>query len=140
MGNKYFRNRTYFPIPQIETMRKNYPNQFTNKWNNNKLIFYGKIRPTPEMDEYVVKIIYNGTCKNPTVYVISPQLDKDTPHIYSDGCLCLYHPNNFKWDCRKFIANEIVQWTTAWLYFYECWLDTGVWYGPEVQHESNKNK
>ena len=32
------------------------------------------------------------------------------------------------------IARYIVPWAAAWLYFYEVWLDLGVWLGPEVPH------
>ena len=33
-----------------------------------------------------------------------------------------------------------MDWTIAWIYFYEVWLETNIWYGPEVPHNNNKEK
>ena len=37
----------------------------------------------------------------------------------------------------KLVAKEIMSWTIAWLYFYEAWLQTGKWFGPESHHTPN---
>lgn len=82
-------------------------------------------------------------CKNelgntPKVFVLSPQLVDCPKHTYKEGCLCLYHPDNFKWNAHKLVAQEIMQWTCAWIYCYEYWLQSGEWVGPEVAHSKQK--
>jgi len=32
------------------------------------------------------------------------------------------------------VAGDIMGWTAGWIYFYEYWLQTGEWIGPEVPH------
>jgi len=62
----------------------------------------------------------------------------DPPHFYKESqTLCLYHPKNYHWTKEKLIAKDIVPWTAAWIYFYEIWLQKGVWYGPEAELEEN---
>ena len=41
---------------------------------------------------------------------------------------------NYNWNVDKLIAKDIVPWTAAWIYFYEYWLRTGEWVGPEAPH------
>ena len=31
-----------------------------------------------------------------------------------------------------------MDWTIAWIYFYEVWLETKIWYGPEASHNNKK--
>lgn len=72
---------------------------------------------------------------------LSSQLVPNAPHTYSEGNICLYYPGNFHWRQGMLIAGRIMQWTIAWIYFYEAWLETGVWFGPEVPHgESPKEE
>ena len=121
------------PGKQINAMKALFP-KFSAKVQGHKVVFKGKLRVKPEFQEYSLEIIYDGD-KKPKVYVRHPELAPNAPHIYPQGrYLCLYHPSNFTWTAEKLVAKEIMQWTIAWLYFYECWLDTGVWYGPEVAH------
>ena len=120
-------------------MRTMYP-QFTWSVQGEAIVFRGKIRVKPEFSEYSLEIKYEKGC-SPKVYVKNPQLVPNAPHVYpSDRRLCLYHPDNFKWSDDKLVAKEIMQWTQAWLYFYECWLDTGNWYGPEAPHGGAKSE
>ncbi|MDQ3688962.1 MAG: hypothetical protein M3406_02805 [Chloroflexota bacterium] len=55
------------------------------------------------------------------------------PHTFADGSLCVNDrtPNEY-----EFIAFTTVPWLYSWLFFYEHWLDTGEWVGPQVEgHE-----
>lgn len=117
-------------------MKQKYP-QFKHKIEGNSIIFVGNLQVKPEFPKYTVSIEYRGNL-SPIVKIIKPTLVENPPHIYSGKKLCLYHPDNFKWKKEKLIANEIIEWTSAWIYFYEVWLETGKWYGPEAPHNIKK--
>lgn len=117
-------------------MKSKFPN-FTCKDKGDELIFTGDLLIKPEVPIYNVSVHYRYALR-PKVFVNNPMLDEFAPHVFSDDSLCLYHIDNFKWNADKLIATTIMQWTIAWLYFYEAWLQTGEWFGPEVPHENNK--
>lgn len=100
-------------------------------------IWVGTLQPSVESPEYVLRIIY--TLNNPPfVEVLSPKIRDDAPHRFADGSLCLYYPDDGSWHSQAFIARTIILWAASWLYFYENWLKTGEWLGPEAPHSSRK--
>ncbi len=119
-------------------MKSKHP-QFKHTQHRGSLVFTGDLFIKPELPIYNVSIEYNGDSQ-PKVKINSPALVEHPPHVYSDKSICLYHPNNFKWSATKLIAKEIVHWTIAWIYFYEYWLQTGKWIGPEAAHNSQKHE
>ncbi len=123
---------------QIQAMKSKYPN-FSCKKKDGELIFTGDLMIMPELPVYNVSVHYRFNLP-PKVYVNSPKLDDKCPHRYKDDSLCLYHRDNFKWNADKLLATMIMQWTIAWIYFYEAWLQTGEWYGPEVPHGNTERK
>lgn len=123
---------------QVLAMRKAYP-QFTSHGGEGEYRFRGPLQPQEEGEAYSVDIYYQAG-QSPTVFVRKPELEDDPPHTYKDNSLCLYHPSVFRWHEGRLIARYIVPWTKAWLYFYEQWLDLGVWYGPEVPHSDGVPK
>ena len=124
------------PLVQIGAMKSKF-SQFQHKQKDGNIIFTGNLFIKSELPIYNVSIEYRGNLR-PVVKVNSPALVEDSPHLHSDNSLCLYHPNNFKWSSDKLIAKEIMQWTIAWIYFYEYWLQTGEWIGPEASHNTEK--
>lgn len=135
---KFYNKKSSIPA-QIGAMKKNYP-QFKFKIEREEIIFKGEIQVKPEFPVYTLSIRYRGN-KAPIVKVIKPKLVEKPPHFYKETkSLCLYHPHNFYWNSSKLIANEIMDWAIAWVYFYEVWLDTGIWYAPEVPHSLNVKK
>jgi hypothetical protein len=92
----------------------------------------GYLKPTAESFRYKVKIKYHPY--QPKVHVLEPEILKFAPHRYGDQSLCLYHPNDSSFDGDKLIADTIIPWTSEWLYFYEIWLEEGVWWGREAPH------
>ena len=123
---------------QIQAMRSKFPN-FSYKKKDGEVIFTGDLVIMPELPVYNVSVHYSFNA-SPKVFVNSPQLYDKCPHRYSDDSLCLYHRDNFKWNADKLVATMIMQWTIAWIYFYEAWLQTGEWYGPEVLHGNGVRK
>ncbi|MBE9392241.1 hypothetical protein [Elizabethkingia anophelis] len=117
-------------------MKSKYP-QFKHKIEGASIIFTGDLQVKPEFPKYTVSIVYRNSSP-PIIKIINPTLVENPPHVYSEKKLCLYHPKNFKWKKEKLIANEIIEWTSAWIYFYEVWLETGKWYGPEAPHDIQK--
>lgn len=125
-------------VIQIQAMKSKFPN-FSCKKKAGELIFTGDLMIMPELPVYNVSVHYRFSA-SPKVYVNSPKLEDKCPHRYSDDSLCLYHRDNFKWNADKLVATMIMQWTIAWIYFYEAWLQTGEWYGPEVPHGNTVRK
>ncbi len=115
-------------------MKGKYP-QFSYKIEGDSIVFKGELHVKPEFPVYKVSIEYRNNL-TPIVKVINPPLVEKPPHVYPDKKLCLFHPDEFSWRKEKLIANEIVEWTAAWIYFYEVWLEKGEWYGPEAPHNN----
>lgn len=126
------------PDVQISAMKSLFPNFKATKKGCN-VIFIGELIVKDGFRPYKVRVDYRGN-HNPMVYVLSPELEDDSPHVYpKERNLCLYHPDNYKWNKDKLIAKDIIPWTCAWIYFYEYWLRTGEWIGPEAHHSSPKH-
>jgi hypothetical protein len=96
-------------------------------------VWRGELQPQEDSPIYRVRLDWRGT-KSPRVLVESPALDTRVPHRYPDGSLCLYFPRDGSWTPQKYFADTIVPWTAEWLLFYELWLPTGKWFGPEAPH------
>jgi hypothetical protein len=132
------KTKVYNSDVQIWAMKQLYPHFKSKKREKYDIEFTGTLKVKLELPTYTVSIQYRGN-KNPIVKVISPALVENAPHIYpTEKNLCLYHPSDFNWQKEKLIANEIMDWTAAWIYFYEVWLQTGKWYGPEAPHNIPK--
>ena len=81
---------------------------------------------------YKIKIVYPPTFpyKPPKAYSINPKIKKSR-HVYEDGHLCLFTPDERIWE-PKTTASTMVSWVAKWLHCYEVWLDTGEWPGNEA--------
>ena len=121
-------------------MKAKYPQLKAKNIKEDYIIFEGDILIKPELPIYKLKVEYRGSL-SPKVQVVQPKLVDNPPHYYkSTEKLCLYHSDDFKWNNQKLVAKEIMSWTIAWIYFYECWLQTGTWFGPESHHTTNTKK
>lgn len=134
---KFQKTKQYNPSIQIEAMKALYPQFRASHKRIAEFEFIGDIHVKPELPVYTVSITYRGDLR-PIVKILNPKLVEDPPHLYQDQSLCLYHKSNYHWSGWKLIAKDIVPWTAAWIYFYEAWKQTGIWYGPEVEHSSPK--
>lgn len=134
-----FQKSRYNTDVQVGAMKSRYP-QFKTTKRGNDIEFVGQLLVKPFFPVYTVSITYRGDLR-PLVRILNPVLVTDPPHFYTaSNSLCLYHPANYKWVKEKLIAKEIVSWTVAWIYFYEKWLEKGIWYGPEAEHTDNADK
>jgi hypothetical protein len=84
---------------------------------------------------YEVYIFYESFF-HPKVMVENPKIKPNhLIHLNSDGSLCLYHPNDYKYGTYQNLAFEIVPWTIKWIHYYELWLVNGnIWKGDEASH------
>lgn len=138
INTRSFRRHPNFD-KQIGAMKSRFP-QFQAVQKNGKLFFVGVLQVRKNLPEYKVKIEYRGSL-HPCVSVVSPKLVDNPPHIYPKSRhLCLFRPDLYKWSADKLVAKDIVPWTAAWIYFYEYWLRTGVWMGPEAPHIMDKEE
>ncbi|MCZ7547680.1 MAG: hypothetical protein M5U11_00790 [Anaerolineales bacterium] len=110
---------------------------------NNIPTWTGTLQPSDDAAIYRIRIEYrfdNQFSKQPKVCVLSPELDPNAPHVYPQGDLCLYFPKDRTWSPHKYISKIIIPLTAAWLGFYEVWLKTGIWHGPEAPHKTGHKK
>ena len=118
---------------QAAAVRSRYPS-FAVSRTASGLVFRGPLRAWGGGDAYDVEVaVYDWG--GPDVRVLDPALSPRAPHVYDeDGLLCLYHPDCRPWKPSDLAATTVLPWAELWLYFYEEWLDTGVWWGPEAPH------
>ena len=121
-------------------MKAKYPHFKCKKNADDDIVFTGELLIKTELPIYTISIHYRGSLR-PIVKIIAPQLVTNPPHYYKDTeSICLFHPDNYKWKKENLVATDIMSWTIAWIYFYEYWLQTGKWAGPEVAHRFNKKE
>ena len=72
---------------------------------------------------------------------VRPAPDGTTvPHLYGSwddprgADLCLYYPPDESMVLGHEVAEKLLPWAYEWLYYYEMWLVTGMWFGPEAPH------
>jgi hypothetical protein len=140
-SKKFFNKAPYNSYTQVLEMQKLCP-WFTHKVNRvypDYITFTGELQPEPTFPVYTVRVVYRGW-KNPRVQVLSPELVKVPPHYYGNTrSLCLYKPSHLNWKENMSIAQEIIPRVAAWIFFYEMWLSTGIWYGDEAEHDDIKD-
>jgi hypothetical protein len=99
-------------------------------------VWRGAFAPRPSSPDFQVEVRYRlGGI--PCVHLLRPALRPDAPHVYKGGALCLYWPPDALWLPDKFLATSIFPLIWSWLGYYELWLETGQWLGPESPHRSS---
>ena len=130
-------NNLFVPLAVQDLYIKKCFEGFKTKWLQHDLecVWYGSLQPIPDRSTYQIAIRYRKD-GIPKVTIRSPVIKKSAPHRYGDNSLCLYKPDEQPWLSSQIIAHTIVPWTASWLYYYELWLDTDHWYGPEAPHDT----
>jgi hypothetical protein len=124
---------------QLETfaMRQTFP-QFRRTGSR----WLATIQPRPGGMAFKVEI--DTAWIPPRVRILEPVLVNEPGqpvpphHFVRERAACLFHDSDEGWDASKPMALTIVPWIFEWCYFYELWLDTGRWYGPEYDHGQPK--
>ena len=99
----------------------------------NRMVWHGRLQPTAASDTYLTRIIYSRRRANPSVFIVSPGLNKRNcepiPHRYDNGSLCLWQPAHQEWKPTYWIVDTVLGWASLWLFFYELWHACGEWLG-----------
>lgn len=130
------RGRQLSVTQQAARLQRRFPTERPPGVKASTLTWAVTLQPTPMSLHYEVAIQYRHR-QRPKVTVVNPVLKsregESLPHVYPGDELCLYYKDEFT-GTEDFIADTIVPWTSEWLYFYECWVTSGVWLGAEVPH------
>lgn len=124
------------PIQQLH-MQRYFPG-FSCCCQKDHARWYGTMCPQRASPHYHVEVQYRIGAQ-PKVYVREPAITA-APHLYEDGSLCLYWPQQWVWRADRLIAHTIVPWAALWLLYYELWQDTGLWFGPSHHPPADRRK
>lgn len=139
MGNKkyvLFKEKSLSQTLQFEYASDKFSNTKVS-YRKGKLRFSMMLQPTPFSPFYPIEIIKGkkGTFEVWLVGNIKKIESPEFPHNYKVDIknnrvkLCLYHPKKFEWGRDQAIHDTIIPWASEWLYYYEYWLDDGIWRG-----------
>lgn len=85
--------------------------------------------------KYVIQIKDHGS-NHPTFSMLSPEVNVKCPHVYNNTKgLCLFHNSEFSWTGNSTFGIRLVLILYTWIFFYDVWCKTKIWYGPEHSHE-----
>ncbi len=94
----------------------------------------GLITPSIGCATYRIQISY-AQAGIPEVRIKDPQITPSaTIHMYRNGRLCLYNPEETPWKSSDNLHEKSIPWAAEWLVFYELYLLCGKWLGPEAPH------
>ena len=119
-------------LVQELAIKSKFPN-FDCRNEKGALVITGALKPKETSCAYTLWVEYHPR-QHPTVTVLSPPLHQMAPHRLSNGSLCLVNPTVRPWRSGDLVAKLTLPWSALWLYYYEGWLNTGIWYGPEAPH------
>jgi len=116
------------------TYSRKYNSAYSFNFNFKKTVIgAGDLKRVFDFSKYLIKIEYS-TKEEPKVFILDPAIKENAKHLFSDKSLCLYKKNKYKWQNSSSIATEIIPLIIMWVYYYELWLITNVWYGREASH------
>lgn len=123
-------------LQQYSAIKKKY-SIVNYKLKRNRIEIVLFLKPTDLSIEYKIRIVARCNSKIVDVFVDDPRIikyvnGKKTPHLYSNGSLCLYYPNYNEWDYMDLWSDTLIPWTSLWLFYYEIWKETGEWVGGGI--------
>lgn len=141
MANKRFYKTKKSPFLNLKVQKlglEKYFNFIRCKIDKGKLICKGKVKPNGCKEEYSFSIHYKPE-KPPKFYITNPKIAYNKElHMYKEGNLCLYFPDDMPWSDNISIAKKMIPWLIEWIIFYELWLITGMWFGKAAPHGNYK--
>lgn len=122
-------------VAQKHLVEKYFP-RFRCRLHKGILTCVGNITPSEHCNTYRIEIRLNlgGV---PMVRILEPGILPEIyrrVHIYRNGTLCLYDPRERPWSNRDNLHETVIPWTAEWLVYYELFLISGEWHGPEAPH------
>ena len=130
---------------QAGLLRSTYPGCDVKTSLNRTLTWTFKVKPSPLSDGYNVRMDYT-IGKKPKVFVKTKLAlaygAAELPHVYDNARqkLCLFFPDGSQWNSSMLLAKTIVPWIYDWLFHYEIWLATGLWFGGGIHPENDEEK
>lgn len=99
------------------------------------IIWEGEVQPFWYTSKYTLCLNYEWLWP-PRIWVVEPDFSKlkGLPHVYAENRLCLYHPSDWNWQSSCNITDTVIRWAQMWLVYFEDYLRTGTWRGPEADH------
>lgn len=107
-----------------------------------QLVWRGPIEPLIGGTVFTIEVHARGD----SVIVRDPVLVSDPvtgrpPHTFPrDGSLCLHHVADRSLHPGDLLADTVVPWACHWGLYYDLWLLTGIWHGPEYPHHPDTAK
>lgn len=140
MGYTRFKKTKHYTLPELYKQIAQLDNFFPidrKKVKRGKVELELTLQPTEFSISYKIKLIARLNSKSVKIFVVEPKInkienDKQVPHLYPDGSLCLYYPKYNEWDYNDSWADTLIPWTSLWLFYYEIWKETGDWLGGGI--------
>ncbi len=135
-SNSFRNNKTYSILLRQQKFIEKYYDNINCHITSEQLICNGIFQPNNFCSEYKVRITYK-VGRKPRVIIIDPKIVyNEHIHLYKDGSLCLFYPQDLEWNDHKIIIGKtIIPWISEWIIFYEFWKINGIWLGKEVKHK-----
>ena len=134
----FWGSRRHTAAQQHARIKARFP-QFELVGYGTKAAWLGRFEPRPG-SVYKIRIEY-GVAGTPKALLVDPEMREGCPHTYGRGQMCVYwpkDPDNPGWQEDSWIADTILPWSALWIHYYELWLETGEWLGPEASHAGPK--
>lgn len=146
MSKNFFKFKRHSLALQRAKIKQDWPEGVFTNVSYKKFVWLVKIKPTNISRSYDIRLECEIN-RPPRVYLYGENLKKlecsDFPHNYGRDLnkyevrLCLALPKEFNYG--MFVSDTIIPWTVEWLFYYEIWLYSGIWYGGGI-HPQKKNK
>jgi hypothetical protein len=122
-------------FPSISTSR-------TGKGKKSGAIIYTLHVMVPEVNELRLITIKLRNWSRPCVQSVTADGPTKSPHRYSDGHLCMWHPSDgpeLMWQPEEGLVG-VIQYARVHLFREEYWRRYGTWPGPEAPHGEDAPK
>lgn len=87
--------------------------------------------------DFRVSMQYDGTARHPRAYLLEPKITEFTSkHAFYPNGICAYAPWESPWHYKSDSVVDFADHVMIWLIKWNMWIQTKVWLGSEMQHDS----